>query len=169
MLAVGALPHHHSSCCRCWHTPHACLRICLSPAHPLAQVPNELLKEWVLLRARVQQGHSTPFAAEGEGQEFYMLRWAVLATLGASAAHCLPPLRACLSACTSAQLIASCPAPPLAPFAPRRSKRTKQHASPPEIASVRKACRNLLSEDEKGARNAAGRPGLPACVAAGRA
>ena len=46
------------------------------PTHPtsLPQVTNELLKGWVLLRARVQQGEGLPFALEGQTQEFYMLR-----------------------------------------------------------------------------------------------
>lgn len=37
------------------------------------EVTNELLKGWVLLRARVQQGEGLPFALEGQTQEFYML------------------------------------------------------------------------------------------------
>ncbi|KAI7838050.1 hypothetical protein COHA_008133 [Chlorella ohadii] len=65
------------------------------------EVPNEVLRDWVLLRARLQQGGGLPFVvADGSGQEFYML-----------------------------------------------SKRTKQHASPPEIQAVRLACRNLLKDD----------------------
>jgi hypothetical protein len=39
------------------------------------QVPNEVLKGWVLLRVKVQQAQGLPFAAaEGQTQEFYMLR-----------------------------------------------------------------------------------------------
>ncbi|PRW20961.1 OS-9 isoform X3 isoform B [Chlorella sorokiniana] len=65
------------------------------------EVPNEVLRDWVLLRARLQQGGGLPFVVpDGQGQEFYML-----------------------------------------------SKRTKQHASPPEIQAVRLACRNLLKDD----------------------
>ena len=50
-----------------------------SPPAPPPQVPNEVLGEWVLLRARVQPTPAAglPFALDGQGaHEFYLLRWA---------------------------------------------------------------------------------------------
>ena len=68
-----------------WSCPDgpACLLACCFTAALLVpcvmimpvQVPNEVLKGWVLLRAKVQQAQGLPFAAEGQTQEFYMLRW----------------------------------------------------------------------------------------------
>ena len=46
------------------------------PKTSCLQVPNDVLKGWVLLRARVQQGMGLPFAAEAQTHEFYLLRWA---------------------------------------------------------------------------------------------
>lgn len=37
------------------------------------QVANAVLSEWVILRARVEQGKGLPLAKDGQGQEFYLL------------------------------------------------------------------------------------------------
>lgn len=49
---------------------------------PCSQVPNEVLRDWVLLRARLQQGGGLPFVVpSGQGQEFYMLRRVLLTVM----------------------------------------------------------------------------------------
>lgn len=45
----------------------------------------ELLKSWVLLRARVQQTEGLPLSVEGQSQEFYMLRCGKGAAVSAAA------------------------------------------------------------------------------------
>ena len=116
------------------------------------QVPNDVLKQWVVLRARMQQGQGAPFLYEGTGQEFYMLRCAAVLC---AAVLCCVLLRSRAGAAagpTGGSVQLSCPRSPSAAC----SKRVKQHATPPEIDAVRKACRNLLSADEKGAAAGAG-------------
>ena len=45
-------------------------------------MPNEVLRDWVLLRARLQQGGGLPFVVpSGQGQEFYMLRRVLLTVM----------------------------------------------------------------------------------------
>lgn len=99
-----------------------------------------MLRDWVLLRARLQQGAGLPFVVEGEGHEFYMLRCGAKNWFASSCSLCVlscrtaPPPLALPDSGAAAMLLSPS----------RCSKRTKQHATPPEINAVRLACRNLL-------------------------
>lgn len=154
-----------------------------TPACPLprpGQVPNDVLTGWVLLRARVQQGQGLPFTLEGDGQEFYLLRWvsrghsgsggkaAILRAAGGrgGSAECqrASKQRVGPHACWMLGLTTA-PRHCSLLLAPWRSQRAQQHATPQEIEAVRKSCAALLKEDGVGAGGAGAHVLCDVCAA----